>query len=327
VAEGLVQRWTRFWFTPVDTAGLHGLRFLAGLLFAFWLITLAGHQQALFSFTGWVDRDVYLEASRLQSPAGWSVLYLVNSAWLDAVYWGTIVLFVLVTLGLWTRLTGLLTWIMVVSFSANPVTRSEADVLLGILAFYLMVGYLLLGQWSRPLSMKERVLGTSDTWLFGRPETTTSHAANLALRLLQVHFALVVVVSGLHKLQIGDWWSGVAFWYPLHPPLETTPAHIEAEAANPWPSLFALSLAQYLLLAWQLTFPFFAWRKAWRPVLLGGALVGWIGCVWIYRQPLFGPAYFLGCLSYLKPEEWRWMSDKLTGGLGRLTGRPPGIKA
>jgi hypothetical protein len=319
----MVHRWIRFWFTPVDAAGLHGLRLLAGLLFVFWLITLAGNQQALFSLSGWVDPRVYIEASRLQEPAGWSVLYLFNSGWLEAVYWGSIVLFVLFALGLWTRLTGLLTWVMVVSFSANPVTRAEADVLLVILAFYLMVGCLLLGQWSRPLLPAERVLGSSDTWLFGRPEAPPSIAANFVLRLLQVHFALVVVVSGLHKLQLGDWWAGAAFWYPLHPPFETTAASIQKEAANRESVLSFLSLAQYLFLAWQLTFPLFAWRKAWRPLLLGGALVGWIGCLWIYRQPLFGPAYFLCCLSYLQPQEWRWLSGKLVEGLGRFTGRMP----
>jgi hypothetical protein len=322
-----MQRWTSFWFTPVDPTGLHSIRFLAGFLFAFWLLTLAGQQQAFFSLAGWVDRTAYVEASRLEVPTGWSLLFLVPAAWVDAVYWGTIAVFVLFALGLWTRVTGVLTWLMVVSFLANPVIRSDADVLLGIIAFYLMIGYLLLGQWSRQLSMKERLLGPVDTRLFGRQEATPSFAANLALRLLQVHFALVVVVSGLHKLQIGDWWAGVAFWYPLHPPFETTAASIQKEAANAGPVLFVLSLAQYLYLAWELAFPLFAWRKAWRPVLLGGAFVGWIGCLWIYGQPLFGPVYFLGCLSYLLPEEWRWLSGKLAGGLGWITGRmPQGIK-
>src|SRR5260370_24783074 len=76
-AEGLMQRWTSFWFTPVDPTGLHSIRFLAGFLFAFWLLTFARQQQAVFSLAGWVDRTAYVEASRLEVPTGWSLLFLV----------------------------------------------------------------------------------------------------------------------------------------------------------------------------------------------------------------------------------------------------------
>jgi hypothetical protein len=179
----------------------------------------------------------------------------------------------------------------------------------------------LLGQWSQAPRLPARLLGVRDSWLFGSwlsaggPEAQTegpqSYAANLALRLLQVHFAIVVVVSGLHKLQFGDWWAGVAFWYPLHPPFETTPESVRAHAASATSYLFMLSLAQYALLAWQIGFPLFAWRKRWRPVLLGGALVGWIGAVFLYKQPLLGPVFGLGCLCYLTPAEWRWVTEPL----------------
>ena len=56
-----------------------------------------------------------------------------------------------------------------------------------------------------------------------RRQSSPSIAANLTVRLVQVHFAIVLVVSGLHKLQFGDWWSGVAWWYPLNPPFEPRP--------------------------------------------------------------------------------------------------------
>jgi hypothetical protein len=288
------------------------LRFLSGLLFIFWLIVLAGNQTAFFGLAGWVDRDT---ASRFREDfrSSWSVLYLFDSNpnWVNSVYWVAIVVFCLFTLGLWTRLTSVLTWVLVVSFIANPVTRLDAEPLLGILAFYLMIGYLLMGQWSQQVSRRERILGSSRNFLFGRGEQRPSGGANLAIRLLQIHFAIVVVTSGLHKLQSGDWWAGVAFWYPLHPPFESTPDSLLAERAHAEQQLFFLSLSQYILLAWELGFPLFAWRKSWRPVLLGGALIGWIGCLAIYQQPLFGPIYCICALSYLTSAEWSAISDKL----------------
>jgi hypothetical protein len=106
---------------------------------------------------------------------------------------------------------------------------------------------------------------------------------------------------------------------------------------------FVLSLAQYVVLAWQLGFPLFAWRQHWRyippgfdegvwarlvryvrmqrwgTVLLGGAALGWVGSILIYRQPLFGPLFCIGCLSYLTPAEWRRLTS-LVGAAANLPG-------
>jgi hypothetical protein len=51
-------------------------------------------------------------------------------------------------------------------------------------------------------------------------------AANLALRLLQIHFCIVYAVSGLSKLQGWSWWSGDAVWgtiaNPNFSPMQST---------------------------------------------------------------------------------------------------------
>jgi hypothetical protein len=306
---------------------------LAGVLFLCWLLTLAGQVEDFFGPQGWFDREAYEKISTLPEgeeppfPAGWSVLYLCgsNTALLHGVYWGSIAVLVLFTLGLGTRLTSVLTWVIVVSFLGSPAGRYDADYLLAMLAFYLMIGYLLLGQWSRPQTLLGRVLGPRDTFLLGPlPKSTSgtvsqvpSYAANLTMRLLQVHFAIVIVASGLHKLQFGDWWSGSALWYPLHPPFETDP---ESLLNTPYASayMFFLSLAQYLMLAWQIGFPFFAWRKRWRVVLLGGTLIGWLGLIFIWRLPVLGPMFFIGSLCYLTTEEWLWVARLLSRAAERV---------
>jgi hypothetical protein len=227
----------------------------------------------------------------------------------------------LFTLGLWTRITGVLTWLVVTSFVVNPAISFDADSLLILLAFYLMIGYLLLGQWSENLSVFGRLLGSRSTlllpWPRRRPDADTparpgSYAANLAMRLIQVNFAIVLVVSGLQKLQFGQWWGGVAFWYPMHPPLEATPDNVRMKGMDPETYLAFLSLAQYVALGWQIGFPLFAWRSGlWRLVLLGGAAIGWLGSILIFRQPLFGPVFFIASLSYITPAEWRGLMSRL----------------
>lgn len=326
--------WTRFWFSPADPVALHILRVLAGLLFLAWLLPFAGHLDAVFGHQGWFDEQAYADAVRLSRGLGEPARSLMQPGWtvLDAcgsdptalrVFYGvSLAVLLLFTLGVYPRLTAVLTWLVVGSFTANPHLEYEGDALLLILALYLMVGYVLTGQREPGLSWSARLLGPRLAWPLGRllggarGEAWPSVGANLAVRLLQVHFAIVMVVSGLHKLQFGDWWAGVALWFPLHPPFETKFADIVAQRGSANLILTGLNIAGYAVLFWQIGFPLFAWRPRWRPVLLIGGLLGALGTMFLYRLPVLGPALFLGCLSFVTPQEWQ----RLFALLGRLPG-------
>jgi hypothetical protein len=319
--------WTSFWFSAVDPVGLHRLRFLAGLLFLAWLVPLTGHQLELFSLNGWFDRTAYLEATDpnqfpggAPAPIGWSLVYLfgTNTALLNVFWWVSVGVLVLFTFGVATRITAVLIWLIVVSFLATPAASFDADFLLAMLAFYLMIGYGLLGVWSA-LSGDATAFKAGFLWGRNRQPEAPSYAANLAVRLIQVHFAIVVVASGLHKLQFGDWWAGVGLWYPLHPPFTLNAQRMGEIAVHAERTLVILSIAQYTMLAWQLAFPAFAWRRRWRILLLGGGVVGWLGCIFVYGVPLFGPVYLIGCLSYLTPGEWHGLA-RLFSPAGPLAG-------
>jgi len=330
--KSLLGSWTDFWFSRTDPIGLHLIRFCSGVLFFFWLASLAGYQVELFGMYGWFDRQAYKDAAKQQDqpiPEGisWSLIYSLgkDTRLINAFYGVSLGIFALFALGIATRLTAPLTWVILCSFLASPATLYEADYLLVILGFYLMLGYVLLGLWSGRRSWLTWLFGSSDSLFWktirrlvrGEQAGPACYSANLALRLLQVHFALVIVVSALHKLQYGDWWGGMAFFYPLHPPLETTQEQIRAEAASAANWFFFLSLGQYLMLVWQLAFPLFAWRRAWRPVLVGGAILGWVGSAYLYKLPLFGPIFLIACLSFVTPEEWHSFG-KILGFFGRL---------
>jgi hypothetical protein len=338
-APALANRWSRFWFAPAPPTLLHRLRLLTGLLLCGWILILAPHRTALFSLDGWFDVDAHFEVGRLDAdrsdnnrpdsvspvPIGWSIFYLAgkDKAAFEALYWASVAVVVFFTLGLATRITGVLTWIVVVSFLDNPASSYDADFLLAILAFYLMIGYCLLGFWTGRLTPLEYLLGPHDAfvltqWLSGRrerPVPPSSYATNFVVRLLQVHFALIVVTSGLHKLQSGDWWAGAALWYPLHPPFQTTVAKLNDEKAYAAAYLGVLSLAQYFVLAWQIAFPAFAWRRGFcRVLLIGGAIIGWLGAFFMLGLPLFGPIYLIGCLSYVHADEWQRLRSWLHRG-------------
>src|SRR5262249_8151521 len=153
------------WFAPTDPVGLHAVRVAAGLLFLAWLLPFVGQHEALFGLQGWVDARAYQEGARLPGglpgSASWSLLYVCggNFAALAVVYGLGLLVLALFTLGLWTRLTSVLAWLVVASFAANPAFGYGADSLLTALAFYLMVGYLLLDQWGQPQTLLSRLVG------------------------------------------------------------------------------------------------------------------------------------------------------------------------
>ena len=137
---GLAQAWARFWFTGVDPLGLHALRLLAGLLFLSWLLPFAGHVVEMYGLQGLFDRTAYKVTAptfqsmmqRLGLPVRypWSALYLCgeNSSLLIAVYWLSIVVLVLFTIGVWPRVMSVLTWLIVASFLAAPLLSSPTSI-------------------------------------------------------------------------------------------------------------------------------------------------------------------------------------------------------
>jgi hypothetical protein len=332
--RGLIRSWVQFWFTPADPVGLHWLRALAGICFLCWLLPFAGNLEALYGLLGWFDLRAYQEAVQMQEgppPISWSILYLcgTNTAMLEGLYWSSVGILVLFTLGIAPRITSILTWIIVVSFTANPAIIDDAEAILPVIAFYLMLGYVLSGPWQRRQSWATRLLGSKSTFLlagwFRRGDEQPSEpnlAANIAVRLLQVHFAIIILISGLHKLQFGDWWAGAALWYPLHPPFQTTLEQMRAHAAHPIAYLCMLSIATYSILAWEIAFPLFAWRPRLRILLVGGGIVGWLGAALIYELPMLGPVILIGCLSYLTTTEWRWATDLLNAIVGLVRRAP-----
>ncbi|HMF10938.1 MAG TPA: hypothetical protein VKE94_01495 [Gemmataceae bacterium] len=325
------------------------MRLLTGsLLLAWLLLTFAGNLGSLVGLQGWVDSRAFGDAARLAESLGlpkeqapfvpsWSVLYwCTTSTSLAVAFWASVATVASFTLGFCARVTGVLTWIVVASFTANPALEYEGDLLLLILSFYLMVGYLLMGQRTPGTTWSNRLFGPLLAWPLGpsvhegdgvpRP----SVVAGVTLRLVQVHFALVILTSGLHKLQFGDWWAGVALWFPLHPPFRTALAEAMANKAHAATYLSLLNIATYATLAWQIGFPLFAWRPRWRPVLIGGAILGWIGSAFLWGLPLVGPAMMIGSASFVSPAGWRralaWLPRRISREAARSS-QPSGIKS
>lgn len=304
-----VSGWNEFWFTPADSIGLHVARTVFGLVLLTNLIGLWGQAHPLLGLDGWVDRQAYVEGARIDAGhpnlTGWSPLFAAGSGIaLTIVYALAVASVALFTLGIATRITGVLTWLAAVAYTTNPAASFGGDAVLLVFSLYMMVGYLFMGL-RQPWNLQV-LLGNWGWDLKGQGHLSV--AARTTLRLMQIHLAVILFTSGVHKLQIGGWWAGVPLWFPLHPAFETNLENLNIQ--SPGTYMVLLSLAAYAVLAWQISFPFMAWRKGFRPLLVGGGIVAAIASPLLYGMPLFGGLTLTGCLAFVAPAAYRALAAR-----------------
>ncbi len=298
---GIWTAWNHFWFEPINPAKLHFIRLLTGLLLLCWLLSFAFTYHQAIGREGWLDSTAYEALGRMPAeaniPFSWGQrLIPASPALLGVVYLAALINGILFTLGRATRLTAPFAWLTVIAFTWNPLLYDGANSVLAILLLYLAVGYigmhfgLNLGSPSAPFSRR------------GEP-AQPSVFANLALRLIQVHFAIIIFMSLLHKLQDAEWWAGDALWYSIYTPFETNVGDLLRQSGQRGGLLTMLSLATYLTLAWQLTYPIQPATRLGRWVMIGGSAIGWIWCDLVAKQPLFGPAILIASLAACRRDE------------------------
>jgi hypothetical protein len=146
-------------------------------------------------------------------------------------------IFVLFTLGLWTRVTSVLTWIATLAYihRANSLFMFGQDTMQNILLVYLTIApsgaaFSLDAIRARRRAAKAlfAARGKPVAWanaVLSGP--AHSVLANFVLRLLQLHYGVIYLSSGLSKLKGQTWWDHRAAWYTLSN-FEFTPIRYDA---------------------------------------------------------------------------------------------------
>ena len=276
--------WNTFFFTSADPTSLGLLRIAVGLL-AFWSLMVFGLDlQDYFGSTGWAD-PVAIRA--IERPLAWSFWFLVPDEWLRPVWCLCLAVLALFTAGLFSRVSAVLCWVIVVSTVRRvPIALYGFDQVLSTLTFYLaMTGASgqavsldrFLRRWRQARAAPTRVItrpGAPGRRVrpdeAGRPIATIS--ANLALRLIQLHLVVIYGMAGLAKLQGPTWWDGTAIWKTMATG-EFVVLNFTGLAA--WPLL--VNLITHASLALELLYPVLVWVKLVRPLLLAGVVAMHVG--------------------------------------------------
>lgn len=317
-AGGWIRAWGRFWFSPADPTPLGLIRICCGLVLVYVHLAYLPDLQEFFGADAWFDLRL-ADAHRTETPCiapsanwavgpvarplpddldermrtvqyirtwgvdprltvgqgtfGWSVWYHVTDPlWMCVVHGGVLVVLLLFTVGLWTRVTSVLAWVAVLSYvQRSPVTLFGQDAMMMILLLYLAIG-----PSGAALSL-DRLLARR-RGAPARPEPSVS--ANLALRLMQIHFCIIYLAAGTSKLLGGAWWNGTALWGTLAN-YEFAPLRFKAYAEalrwlcqHRWLWEVVLTTGALFTLALEIGFPFLVWNPRRRgPMVLGSVLL------------------------------------------------------
>jgi hypothetical protein len=150
-------------------------------------------------------------------PELFSIWYLVSDPLAMRIVHGAILAIMFCfAIGLCTRITGVLTWLSIISyFNRAPTSLFGMDTMMNIVVIYLVIApsgaalsvdRLLARFWATRQAFKKHRPAPE----FQAPAPRIS--ANVALRLMQVHFCIIYLVSGVTKLQGQSWWNGTAVW-------------------------------------------------------------------------------------------------------------------
>ena len=251
--------WRRFWFKPADRRTASLIRVLAGCSALTFLLSYTSDLIPWFGPAGVLPfseiRFLLQESDEASQWYGLSLLRAVTTRWeLVGLHSTALVLAGCFTAGIAPRATGLLTWLIVLSYLHRaPIVTSQFEPLLAMLLAY--------SWWSLPAPGYGLTKQCSH-----RP----SVAANLTVRLVQVHLVGFYLLSALSKLGGVVWWNGEAVWWLVAQP--DSPLINLAWLRN-YPTILHVWTHATVLV--ELTFPILIWNRRLRPLVIAASWISW----------------------------------------------------
>ncbi len=291
----LARHWSDFWFTPADPAPLCLLRILAGGM------TLYSHFVWGLKLESLLGPEGYNSAELIRTLQGsdwaWSFWWAVPAEWMTTVHTACLVILALFWIGCCTRVTSILALAVHVSYSNRAqLSNYGLDQITSILLLYLAIGP------SGALYSVDHLLRR----FFIRPHAaravSPSPSANLALRLIQVHYCIIYFFAATAKLQGPAWWTGEAMWRAFAN-YEYQSADMTWLAAYPW----ALQLMTHVAILWELSFPYLIWVRPLRPIMLAFGVLMHLGIGALMGMWTFGLMMIFGYVAFLNPAAVRRM--------------------
>lgn len=307
------EAWDEFWFTPTSPSTLSVIRVLAGAMLLYTHLVWTMDLTSFFGPDGWLPAEMLHEyVTQMNDPDGpngpeepitrfnWTHFSFVTSPKLMwTVHIVALVVFLLLTLGLFSRTMALLSFLFAVSYAhrITPGAYFGLDKVNTMLAMYLMIGpcgarYSLDRLWRLKRGAPAEV-----------PPATT---ANLAIRLIQVHMCVIYLFSGIGKLHGYQWVEGEASWLSF---ALFEYQSIDMTWLGRYPKL--LNFLTHATVFWELSYCALIWPRLTRPWMLLMAVFVHGGIILFLGMPTFGLAMLIGNLAFVSPKTIRKVFDPI----------------
>jgi uncharacterized membrane protein YphA (DoxX/SURF4 family) len=293
-SHAAAEQWRNFWFAPADPFTLGMIRVLTGSMLVYNLLVWGLDLSAFFASDGLQPLTTMLQFH--QNDLMFSFLYYVSDEWLFVVHCSCVIVAIMFCLGLATRMTSVLAFLITISYSQRvPIANFGLDQILGMLCLYLAIG-----PSGAALSVDQLI---RDRWRKskGLSIQIRKHAsARTALRLIQIHMCVIYFWAGFAKLKGDTWWTGEAMWQVMANQ-EYQTLDLTWMAWMPWlPYLIA-----HITVAWEVFFCVLVWNQRWRPVMLTVGTGMHLGIGAFLGMWTFGLIMTYGYFAFGDPEWWR----------------------
>lgn len=296
-----IDGWNRFWFTPANPATVCLMRWLVGLMLVYTHLVWTLELEIFFSPDG-VFSETWLNGYNAGSPFAWSHFGWSDSpVWLWSTHIICLAILIAFTIGLWTRWTSILAFLIVVSY-ANRASGAlfGLDQINGFLTLYLAIAPCGLMYSLDSLRRKRKY---SSARLPAQEGQGSGNAAlettltNVATRLMQIHLCVVYLFAGLGKLQGASWWDGTAIWGALAS-YEYQTLDMTFMVYLPW----LVNIVTLGSVFWEVSYPFLVWPRLTRPIVLLVAVAIHLGIGICMGMVTFGLIMLVANLSFVSPE-------------------------
>lgn len=280
--------WDRFWFTPAPAHTLGLVRILAGAMMFYTHLVWTLDLDAFFGSQSWLD---HAAVAALQADgSAWSPLWLCEPrVVLPVVHLTALIVFACLSLGIWTKTSSILSFVLVVSYAQRaPLAMFGLDQINALLALYLAIGpagdALSVDRWR------------ARHWSVVEPHAPPSVGANISIRLIQLHLCVIYLFAGLSKLQGPAWWNGSALWYAFAN-LEYQSLDMTWTAHHPW----LVNLMSHTVLVWEISYVALVWPRLTRPLVLAMAVPLHMGIAMCLGMSTFGLVMLIANVAFVDP--------------------------
>jgi hypothetical protein len=272
------------------------------------------------------DPDLIHKGHPVYSP----FFHVTSRAGINTIHALHLAVIILFTLGVWTRVTSVLTWLAGLAYiQRNPLALFGQDTMMNLCLFYLMlapcgavwsVDWLVRRYRTARARLSAGAPGRAGAEALPRPGGPTPLvSANVVIRLLQVQYCLMYLSAGLSKLKGQNWWNGTAVWYtmtnpefsPLHIPVFRYILHVLCQDEYRWVWEIYMSSLAVFTLTLEIGLPFLVWTRL-RPLMIFGAILLHLGIALNMGLVVFSLFMFTLLLAWMPPEAIR-----------RVFARPP----